>query len=520
MPISSETIVNLLPEVTLVLLAVTILIGGTFSRSKLSWTVLTLFLFGVVAVMLSQQTSPVADPQVTTAGPLRFDGFAQYFRWTALGLGGLFTLLATQSRQLKLFPELLGALVLIITGLMIVSSAADLVMMFLGFELISIPTYVLLFIGKADRQSDEAAAKYFFLSILSSALMLYGFASLYGVTGEIEFQAIQASLQADPAPLLRSFLPISLVAIIAGLAFKVAAVPFHFYAPDVYQATTNLNAALLAIVPKIAGVVGLVRILIAVYPRDSLFPWQLVIVLAVLTMTFGNVAALWQNNLRRLLAYSSIAHAGYLLIGLAAALGGQVASTTTQHAIAAMVFYVVVYSAATMGAFSTLAYLSDDDCNFSQLGELAGLGRTHPVIGACLAVCMFSLSGIPPLAGFWGKLTLFKSALDVALSNDGAMKYWFITLSVLGAFNAAIAAAYYLRVIGVIYFNVADSDPKKPPLGNPGAGLVALLSVWIVIGIGLFTSGAMLRAETAAQAVSGAESGNFELPVATQSRQP
>ena len=517
MPVNAETIVNLLPEVTLVLLAVVILIGGTFNRSKLSWTIVSLFIFGVVAVMLSRQ--PTAA-QVVAAGPLRFDGFSQYFRWTALGLGGLFTLFATQSRQFKLFPELLAALVLIVTGLMVVSSAADLVMMFLGFELISIPTYVLLFIGKSDRQSDEAAAKYFFLSILSSALMLYGFASLYGVTGEIEFQLIRASLQADSAPLLRSFLPISLVAIIAGLAFKVAAVPFHFYAPDVYQATTNLNAAVLAIVPKMAGVIGLVRILIAVYPRESLFPWQLAIVLAVLTMTLGNVAALWQNNLRRLLGYSSIAHAGYLLIGLAAALGGQIDAATTQDAITAMVFYVVVYSVATIGAFSVLAYLSDDDFSFSQLRELAGLARTHPVIGACLAVCMFSLSGIPPLAGFWGKLTLFKSALDVGLSSSGGTRYWFIVLAVLGALNAAIAAAYYLRVIGVIYFNADESSPKKPPLGNPGAGLVALLSVWIVIGIGLFTSGAMLRAESAARSVSVVKSVDPELTLVTKPRRP
>ena len=517
MPISSDTVLNLLPELTLVLLAVTIFIGGTANRSKLGWSTLTVFMFGVVAVMLSRQDATVVDPQPAGESPLIFDDFAAYFRWTALGLGALLALFSTQSRQRKLYPELLGSLVLIVTGLMVVSSAGDLVMMFLGFELISIPTYVLLFIGKSNRDSDEAAAKYFFLSILSSALMLYGFASLYGVTGEIEFRAIQASLQADAEPLLRSFLPISLVAIMAGLGFKVAAVPFHFYAPDVYQATTNLNAAVLAIVPKIAGVIGIVRILIAVYPRDSVFLWQLVIVLAVVTMTLGNVAALWQNNLRRLMGYSSIAHAGYLLIGLAAAFGSQIDSGTTQDAVTTMVFYVVVYSAATIGTFSAIAYLSDDDVTFSEIPQLSGLGRSHPVIGGCLAICMFSLSGIPPLAGFWGKLTLFKSALDVGLANEGTMQIWFLSLAVMGALNAAIAAAYYLRVIGMIYFH--DSERAQTPvMGNPGAGLVALLSVWVVIGVGLFTSGAMVRAETAAQSVSAVSAADSELSLATKAR--
>ena len=183
-------------------------------------------------------------------------------------LGGLFCVFSTQSRQQKLYPELLGSLVLVFVGLMLVGSAGDLVLLFLGLELISIPTYVLLFIGRDSRSSDEAAAKYFFLSILSSAMLLYGFASLYGLAGEINLGMIHASLHGPEPTAFPLFYPIAVGLIVVGFCFKIAAVPFHFYAPDVYQATTNMNAALLAVVPKIAGVVGLVRVLVVALPHD------------------------------------------------------------------------------------------------------------------------------------------------------------------------------------------------------------------------------------------------------------
>ena len=163
----------------------------------------------------------------------------------------------------------------------------------------------------------------------------------------------------------------------------------------------------------------MVRLLVTVFPHDSPLVWQLLILLSVITMTLGNVAALWQRNVRRLLAYSSIAHAGYLLLGLAAAMGGSMGSGLSSDAAAAVVFYVLVYSAASLGAFASLGYLSNDDRSYSMVEELSGIGRSYPVIGGCLAVCMFSLSGIPPLAGFWGKFALFKSALDVGIEWGG-----------------------------------------------------------------------------------------------------
>ena len=222
------------------------------------------------------------------------------------------------------------------------------------------------------RESDEATAKYFYLSILSSALLLYGLTMLYGLAGETHLAIIQSNLQLSPAVSL-PLLPLALTLILAGLGFKLAAVPFHFYAPDVYQATTNLNAALLAVVPKIAAAVGMIRILVTALPRDSVLIWQLLIVLSVATMTLGNTAALWQRNVRRLLAYSSIAHAGYLLLGLAAAMSGQMGTGRSTDAAAAVLFYVLVYAVASLGAFASLAYLSNDDQTFS-IGRVSWRG--------------------------------------------------------------------------------------------------------------------------------------------------
>jgi NADH-quinone oxidoreductase subunit N len=496
MPIDVELIKFLLPEWLLIIAAVVIFLGGTWQASRLGWAALAVTAFGIGALIVSQQP---AAPMGASWEPVIHDPMARGLRLLSLLLGALMVVFSTHNRQHRLYPELLGSLVLMFAGLMLVCSSADLVLLFVGLELISIPTYVLLFIGRSSRASDEAAAKYFFLSLLASAVTLYGFAALYGLSGDVNLAGIQASLQGPERPAFPAFYPLAVGLIVLGFCFRMAAVPFHFYAPDVYQATTNLNAALLAVVPKIAGVVGLVRVLVVAVPHDSDLAWRLILVLAVLTMTLGNFVALWQVNLRRLLAYSSIAHAGYLLIGLAAALDVPAGGIAVRPAVAAMLFYVMAYALATLAAFAALAYLSDDDSRFTTVAELAGVGRRYPVIGAVLAVSMFSLMGIPPLAGFWGKFALFRSALDAGLAGNAPPERWYIVLSVIGVINAAVAAAYYLRVIAALYFHpLAAEDESDPVIGSAGAGLVAIAAGALVIGIGLATGPAMTQAGAAA----------------------
>jgi NADH-quinone oxidoreductase subunit N len=375
-------------------------------------------------------------------------------------------------------------------------AANDLILMFLALELISVPTYVLLYLGRKEYISQEAAMKYFLLSILSAAILLYGFAFLYGLTGTTRLEGIHQVL-AETYRAAEDGVPnrggsalgiVALVLITAGLGFKLAAVPFHFYAPDVYQGTTSANAGLLAVAPKIAGIAGLIRLVIAAIvamPDTAKFTWQLALILAILTMTIGNVCALWQRNVRRLMAYSSIAHGGYLLIGLAAAAAASAAPHGAfRGGVTAMLFYVLVYALATTGTFAALAYLGSARRDLNDVDELAGLARSQPLVAAALAVFMFSLAGLPPLAGFWGKLTLFSSAIELATSAPSGLAMWFTILAVAGAVNAAIAAAYYLRIVAVMFFQ----EPNQPVAASGGrtarfatvlcAGLVVAMGAW------------------------------------------
>jgi NADH-quinone oxidoreductase subunit N len=322
--------------------------------------------------------------------------------------------------------------------------------------------------------------------------MLYGIAGTTIISGTGE--SIRAAML-EGSPLF-GLAPVALILIFTGLGFKITAVPFHFYAPDVYQGATNANAGLLAVAPKFAGIIALIRLVIVAMPSVAEFAWQLTIVLALLTMTLGNVCALWQRNLRRMMAYSSIAHAGYMLIGIAVALG----AGGPYGGISATFFYLIVYAFASLGTFAALVSISSEQREIGSLGELAGLGKAKPLTAAAIAVCMFSLAGIPPLAGFWGKLTLFSSSIRLALDpSHNALTFWFTLLAVGGAVNAAIAAAYYLRVVATMYFQPATITIKTA--GRNTASLAMGVAALIVIVVGALPRSVMSETERA-EAVS------------------
>ena len=287
----------------------------------------------------------VAHGLVAINGPLIIDYLGQVSRICCLLLGLLLTLVASRAGSERLATEVLGTIMMLVAGLMFVCRANELVFLFVALELISIPTYVLLFLGRNDRASSEATIKYFFLSLVASASLLYGMSFLYGVaqgttliSGTVAVPGIRAAIERLPSEHMTLFL-IGLVLVMSGLGFKIAAVPFHFYAPDVYQGTTNINAGLLAVVPKIAGILALIRLVMAILPADSALGWPLMWVLAIMTMTWGNVCALWQQDLRRLMAFSSIAHAGYMLIGFTVAL-----VSASAGGIGATLLYLAVYA--------------------------------------------------------------------------------------------------------------------------------------------------------------------------------
>ncbi len=495
--VDAETIRLLWPEIILIAMASWIYLAGAFQPHRVWWTCFSLAVYAVVAYVLLGTESSMWMPETALrgiSGPLRIDFMGFVLRCFSVLVGVLFTLIGTRGSNRQLTSEFVATVMLLVAGLMLVARANNLVLLFVSLEMISIPTYVLLYLGRRDRANSEATIKYFFLSILSSGLFLYGLSFLYGIAGttiligtagQASVQSVALGVTAVDGELVHSLAPIALVLLVAGLGFKIAAVPFHFYAPDVYQGSSNSNAGLLAVAPKIAGIVAMLRLLVVAMPWAADIGWQLAIVLAVLTMTIGNVCALWQTNIRRLMAYSSIAHAGYMLIGVAVAFAVQ-EGTSASGGISATLFYLLVYVCASLGTFAALVVLGSSDHEVSGIDELAGLARKQPAIAAAMAVFMFSLAGIPPLAGFWGKLTLFSSAVNTATAaaDNASFGRWFTLLAVAGALNAAVAAAYYLRIVARMYFRPAQSD--IPASGGIAARAAMILCVALVLGLGLF----------------------------------
>ncbi|MEN6407567.1 MAG: NADH-quinone oxidoreductase subunit N [Thermoguttaceae bacterium] len=443
---------SLAPEMIVVAVAAAIFLAGAFWDARRLWGWIAWAALASAALALGFGPAP------------------GLVRWLALGFGWLLVSLAARSAA----AESVGSLLVSIAGWMLVARADDLATLFVGLEMVSIPTYVLLALGRRDAEGQESTAKYFFLSVLSSAVLLYGFSFFYGVTGSIELSAIRTAMPTG----FEAFDRLAAGLIFAGLCFKITAVPFQFYAPDVYEGNTYPNAALLSVVPKAAGLAAMVKLLVIALPCPGAFVWQMVVAVSILSMTLGNVLALWQENLRRMLAYSSIAQSGYLLIGLAVAMGG--VASGRWDGIAAMWFYFITYAAATTGAMAVLEYLGRSDRRLDGIEELAGLGRTRPAAAAVLAVCLLGLTGVPPLAGFWGKLLLFGGALNVA----GSAQLWFIALAVVGVLNAAVGAAYYLRVVAVLYFRTPLATPRTE--GGRGAWIAAVVCALLTVAIGVW----------------------------------
>lgn len=512
---STDTIYRLLPEAILIVVASCIYLGGAFGGGRRLWAGVAVAAVLIAGVALFQQgptpdtsTGPAAIHDATLALTVggQIDGLGQYVRWLALVVGLALVLLSSHPDDDLQAPELIGTLVLAVAGAMLVAATRDLVLIFLGIELISIPTYVLLYLGRRDAASPEAAAKYFFLSVLSSALTLYGFSFLYGIGGSTDLAALQTALTASDSR-MSSLGMVALALVFAGIGFKITAVPFHFYAPDVYQGTTNGNAGVLAVLPKIAGFVTLVRIVAVAMPGLEAYGWKIALVLSVFTMTLGSVLGLWQDNIRRLLAYSSIGHAGYMLIGLAVGLAAArpaAGEAAAFDGLGALLFYLALYALATTGAFAALTFLGGEGKQIDGVDELAGLGRSHPLTAIFLAIFMFSLAGIPPLAGFWGKFTIFGSALnlDEAGLADPRIRTWFLALAVIGVLNAAIAAAYYLRIVAVMYFRSPVQTPRGA--GGRGAAIAAALCAVLIVLLGVFPSPLVSEATEASVAVRAA----------------
>jgi NADH-quinone oxidoreductase subunit N len=537
MTTSLDTFKLLAPEIALVIAALVALLGAAFAGLRGGWLVA---MIGVGAAMALAGDLPSAGVSVIS-GPVMIDGFSGYLRWLILVAGGILALVqsgdlfrsaVTRGSGLSRSGtcEEAGTFLILLAGLSLVAIANDLVLLFVGLELVSIPTYILLALKRTDAHGQEASLKYFFLSLVASAVFLYAVVCFYGIGGSTSLPAIGDALRStDPrlAGMAIVLLPVAVGMAMAGAAFRMAAVPMHFYAPDVYEGTSPGNAALLSTLPKVAGIVVLARVLgLAIQPLGIAgdvgpaaqmhlsFLWHLAAILAAITMTVGNVMALVQTNLRRLLACSSIAHAGYLLVGIAVAAAAAVtraerpfdgaAAADTMWTIglggmSATLLYIATYVPATVGVFAALAYLghvwpewSGGDGprplreEITDIDDLDGLSSTNPVAAFSITLFLLSLAGIPPLPGFWGKLTLATAALEVDWTTPitlGSRRAWFVALAVILVLNAAIAAAYYLRVIAAMYFRSTKKGVQADGGLAAGVGMLICLALVLLVTV-------------------------------------
>ena len=518
-----------LPEAILGLAACVLFLGGTWLHCRMRWGIWALVSLAAAGVALAVNPLPLPgmEPKaaaVLFAGPVWFDRFSLLVRVVAIVGGAVLVLLSWDEVPDRQAADYHGCLLLIVAGTGLTAAANDLITLFLALELVSIPTYVLLYLPRADAPAQEAAMKYFLLSVFSSAFLLFGFSYLYGLAGTTNLPAIAEALSRNPAAIPGMSL-VALVMVVAGLGFKITAVPFHFYAPDVYQGTATANAAVLAFVPKVAGFAALVRVLgflpytfqgrplteggtvgLMLGEQVPVLLW----IMAAVTMTLGNVLALLQDNLKRLLAYSSVAHAGYMLIGLSVAPRLAADPNSPVGGVEAMLFYLVAYGGMTVGAFAVLSYLSTKERPVETVDDLAGLSRSHPGVALLMALFLFSLIGIPLTAGFAGKFLLFNGALLVPFNLDNPLsleqRKLFITLAFIAAINAAIGGWYYLRVVAAMYLR----DPLTPIA--KGHIRPALFAAW---ACGLLTLAAGVYPEPLKQAAVDAVGRVSALPSTT-----
>jgi NADH-quinone oxidoreductase subunit N len=429
-----------LPEIVLAVGAMLLLMVGAFRDERAikgidGAAILLLIVAGVIVALLP------AGKLVTFDGSFVVDGFARFLKLLAL-IGSATAILmsshylAAEKRQRFEYSILI---LLSTTGMLMLISAADLIALYLGLELMSLALYVVAAINRDSVRSTEAGLKYFVLGALSSGMLLYGASLVYGFTGTVTFVGIaKAASQVGPGH-TNLGLVFGLVFLFAGFCFKVSAVPFHMWTPDVYEGAPTPITAFFAAAPKVAGIAMFVRTTIVAFP-GILSQWQQIVVfVAIASMALGAFAAIGQRNIKRLMAYSSIGHMGFALVGLAAG---------TQEGVQGVLIYMAIYVTMTLGTFACILSMRRDGQMVEDIGDLSGLARTKPAMAFFLALLLFSLAGIPPLAGFFAKFYVFLAAIKAGL----------FTLAVIGVVTSVVGAYYYLAIVKIMYFE----EPAKP----------------------------------------------------------
>ena len=428
-------LLTVLPELVLIVGAMMLLMFGAFrgegSVTAVNWlSMLLLIAAGAVLVWLP------GERLEAFGGSFVLEPFARFLKLLAL-VGSATAILMSLDfleREMQNRFEYPILILLSTAGMMMLISASDLIALYLGLELMSLALYVVAAINRDSVRSTEAGLKYFVLGALSSGMLLYGASLVYGFTGTVSFGGIaKASVNGGIG------LTFGLVFLFAGFCFKVSAVPFHMWTPDVYEGAPTPITAFFAAAPKVAGIAMFMRVAIDAFP-DIVPQWQQIVVfVAIASMALGAFAAIGQRNIKRLMAYSSIGHMGFALVGLAAG---------TPEGIQGVLVYMAIYVTMTLGAFACILSMRRDGQMVEDIGDLAGLARTKPAMAFFLAMLLFSLAGIPPLAGFFAKFFVFAAAIQAGL----------FTLAVIGVLASVVGAYYYLAIVKIMYFD----EPAQP----------------------------------------------------------
>ncbi len=443
MSLNSNDLLAILPFLILVAWAILLIVADLFIPRERKGIMALLTGIGLL-VALGFAVARVGGQTVAFNGMIVYDGFAVFL--TVLFLGSGLAAVALSYDYLQRLEidrnEFYILLLFSISGMMLMSMAADLILVFMALELLSIPLYVLAGFALPRQDSEEAALKYFLLGAFAGGFVVYGVALVFGATGSTGLTSIVASISAGSANLV--LMAVGAALILVGFGFKVAAVPFHMWTPDVYQGSPSPVTAFMAVCAKAAGFAALIRVFVTAFPAITQDITPILWALSALTMILGNIVAIAQSNIKRMLAYSSIAQAGYILMALVPYGNSEV----SQDAVASALFYLLAYAITTFGAWAVVIALEKSEGRGLALSDYAGLARKYPALAAAMTVFMLSLTGVPPTLGFVSKFYLFRTVIEGG----------YIGLAVIGGLTSLVSAYYYLRVVVIMY--MWDGQPE------------------------------------------------------------
>jgi NADH-quinone oxidoreductase subunit N len=470
----------LLPLIILVAWACALLLVDLFIPKSSKWITAMLAAFGL-ALTLGFTISQVGRENSGFNGMVALDGFSVYVNALLLvsGLLGVALAYGYVKRMGIERGEYYTLMLFSISGMMLMAQAADLITVFLALELLSLPLYVLSAFARPKASSEESGLKYFLLGAFSSGFVLYGIALVYGATGFTSLSGIVAAASAGSSSLL---LTIGAALILVGLGFKVAAVPFHMWTPDVYQGAPTAVTAFMASGAKIAGFAALLRVFATAFPSLAVDITPVLWVISALTMIVGNLIAISQSDIKRMLAYSSIAHAGYILMAFVPYGNPEVAPVS----IAAGLFYLVAYAVTNFGAWGVVIALEQKEGKGLAISDYAGLGRKYPALAAAMAIFMLSLTGFPPTLGLVGKFYLFRAVLSGG----------YVGLAIIGVLTSLVSAYYYLRVVVTMYMQDGEPETEREfwlGFTTAGTALVTVIVSLVPGGLFAWASAAVLK---------------------------